>query len=140
MQQESFFAWSCVGKPGAPVANETAQIALGAAELGNLIVERGEFFLGEPEDAAAWGAAGVARAQNFGKFGKSESEMQSLLYQAHAIDGARGIHAVAGVCARRGGKDAEFFVVAEGIRADACQAGEFSGAQRFEWGGHAGKV
>jgi len=84
VQQERFLAWLCALELCAPLANQLAHIALGAAKLPNLLFERAQFFLGHVEDAMARRSASVAESENLGKFGQSETELQSPPHELYS--------------------------------------------------------
>ena len=56
-----------------------------------------------------------------------------------AGEGIGRIHAVSGGGARGFGEDADAFVVAQGVRADRGESGEFSGAERLVVLAHGGQ-
>ena len=113
-----------------PIANELSHVNLRALELPYLLPKGEKFFLGEPQHALAGSAAVITRTKDFGKLLQRKTELQSPLRQLYALDGRCGEHPITATGTLREWQDAEPLVVAQGIRADASQACQLSGAHQ----------
>jgi len=129
MKQHRFAAGGSVLQFLPPLANEFPHIGLGSAEFLNLPAERTQLLFRQIEYAMAGYAAMVASSQNLGKFTKREAELERPLCKLNALDSRRREYAISPTRPLRSGKNADPFVVAERISADARKTGEFSRAQ-----------
>ena len=129
-EQSSLFPARGAAEPNIPLSQRAAKLAAPGLQFAELSLYSGELPGDQLADLAAWSAAAVAFAENFGEFADGEADAKRGANQLNAAQRSAGKNPVASCRTWGGGQKAAAFVEADGVSAYACEPGQLAGIHR----------